>query len=583
MLDGQKLNGTANDNSNSNMDLLGDIVEHNVQPAQPPAPPQPPAQRTTTLERKPQAKTPSRWRQRLQEKGITSMSGVVEKPTVRAATPATPPVDDGKFYTVDEKTQLKTFKDKGDRRLNYEGLSETEQIHQENIEILSRMSADEREQTKQELLDSFDPKVLQMLMNRSAKKYGAPEPLSTGEPQSQSTSPLTNDPIYQPVEGSLGTWVGGEHELDKEQSGDVGGDSTSNTTSTRSSVSGSLKSALKHTSDTSSGGKKIRFSKESKVIYLDQNEKVSKSKSSSSSHSDQDPEAEWEDVEDLQETSPSSSPSPSPSPSPTVIATPDISPPANIDEDAAPSYEEAKALEEHDDHSHAGIHFPKPTQPYEELDINDPKFNDKLYEKYFPDLPKNPKQLEWMKPVSSDDVPLEIEYDSLESVRFDFMGNIITNENVQRYVGENQGLFNHSENPELPGYTLSELAHYLRSTFPGQVCIACRTLGRIIYKLGTLKYQVQEQDDEDHNNINVNNSGNEGLFEIECWKLLSKLRVVELLQKYASDKERNLSVKNYAIDALWLWKKCNGDEKMKKFAVDESEDENREPARNLSH
>lgn len=214
------------------------------------------------------------------------------------------------------------------------------------------------------------------------------------------------------------------------------------------------------------------------------------------------------------------------------------------------------------------MHFPKPTQPYEELDINDPKFNDKLYEKYFPDLPKNPKQLEWMK-SDSRSTPSDISYDSVESVRFDFKGDIITSENIDKYTNENQGLYNHSQNPELPGYTLSELAHYLRSTFPGQVCIACRTLGRILYKLGTLQYQVHEMDDENDMEGKMNESGVEGMFEIELWKLMIKLKVVELLQMYASDKEKNLSVKNYAIDALWLWKQGNGDVKIKKHSQKE--------------
>lgn len=514
------------------MDLIGEIVEHGtVTPVSENIRFNPPANQTGFP--KPALKKPSRWRQRLQQKGLSSMSGAVDVASNKQK-------DDGKFYTTDSETNLKQFKSKNDRKLDYSGLSEVEQIHQENIEILAKMSTHEREDAKQELLDNLDPKVLQMLMKRSAKKYGPPS--ETAE---------SKDPLYEPVEGSMGTWVGGEHELDK----------PSNVQPQRTySNSSSLKSAMKSPSINQASTmannkdkeaaekKKIRFSKEAKVIYLNQKDKVSQTTSA-----DSDPDAEWEDFQDVEEseTSPSQYP--------------------KIDDDAGPSIDDALRLKQLDNEesAHSSImHFPKPTQPYEELDINDPKFNDKLYEKYFPDLPKNPKQLEWMK-SDSRSTPSDISYDSVESVRFDFKGDIITSENIDKYTNENQGLYNHSQNPELPGYTLSELAHYLRSTFPGQVCIACRTLGRILYKLGTLQYQVHEMDDENDMEGKMNESGVEGMFEIELWKLMIKLKVVELLQMYASDKEKNLSVKNYAIDALWLWKQGNGDVKIKKHSQKE--------------
>lgn len=535
------------------MDLLGDIVEH-------------PTEKPTLNESvRPaviaSAKKPSRWKQRLQQKGINSMSGVVQN---EKSTPEKPT----SLFTKDEDTNMRKFNDPKDRKLDYTGLSESEQIHQENIEILSRMSTDEREEAKQELLDSLDPQVLQMLMRRSAKKYGNPNDKSGKGDDTKYD--IKDDPLYQPVEGSMGTWVGGEHELDREeQIKEVPIEKmretvqirkhapptikTSSTTSTTAPLKSALKTSesidesLNETVDDSKP-KKIRFSKESKVIYLDQSEKV-KQDTPSPSNSD----GEWEDVEDINDRTPS----------------PEISLP-KIDDDAAPSIEDAKKLcndpthdHDHDhEHTHSTIHFPKPTQPYEELDINDPKFNDKLYEKYYPDLPKNPQQLEWMKPTTIDDIPKEIEYDSIESVRFDFKGNIITSDNIGDYLNENQGLFNHSQNPELPGYTLPELAHYLRSTFPGQVCIACRTLGRIMFKLGSLEYQINEQIDDESN---IKKEGTEGNFEIECWKLIDQLKIIQLLEVYSSDNQKNLSIKNYAIDALWLWKKCKGDEKIKKY------------------
>lgn len=515
------------------MDLLGDIVEHDTQTPVLPVAPGPASQEGFPT---PSLKKPSRWRQRLQNKGLTSMSGAVQPD----------PKQDSKFYTTDKSTNLKKFKNSDDLKLDYSNLSEAEHIHQENIEVLSRMSVQEREEAKGELLDTLDPKILEMLIRRSAKKYGPP---------TNSFDSIKNS-IYDPVEGSIGTWVGGEHELDfkKEETTRPAAQPKSVSSSAGSiSSSTSLKSVLKPSNVSSSSSndeKKIRFSKEAKVIYLDQSKKVRQDIPS-------DPDAdEWEDVKDVKESSP----------------TP-IIPQSPIDDDAEPTLSDAIKIKNtktedviHDHSNSSGIHFPKPTQPYEELDINDPKFNDKLYEKYFPDLPKNPQQLEWMKPIDNDQIPSEIEYDSIESVRFDFNGNIITSENISKYINSDndQGLFNHSQHPELPGYTLPELAHYLRSTFPGQVCIACRTLGRIFYKLGKFQYQVNEID-ENSGESELNDEGLEGQFEIECWKLISTLQIITFLQKYSSDNEKNLSIKNYSIDALWLWKSADGDKKLKQF------------------
>lgn len=463
------------------MDLLGDIVEHEPD-AETVVPPQP-----TNF--KPQgALAPSRWKQRLQKKGIDSMSGVVTNTT---------PVEDGKFYKKDSETGLKSFKNSKERKLDYSGLDEKEQIHQENIEILSRMSTEDREEAKQDLLDTLDPAILQMLMNRASRKSPASNPTPSSSIQN----------IDEPVEGAIGTWVGGEHpEYEK---ANVEDEETQN----------------KEPKEP----KKIRFNEEAKVIYIDQALKV-----------DDIPKAEdneWEDVEDLNEA-------------------------------PSPDLDDVKRLNDlkHD----SQVHFPKPSEPYEELDINDPKFNEKLHAKYFPDLPQNVKQLDWMK--ETNEIPTSVEYESIIDVRFDFKGDIINSQNVQELSETNTGLHNHSQNPELPGYTLTELAHLLRSTFPGQCCIASRTLGRIMFKLGKLQYQIQEHDDEDDNEGSKNDKGQMGQFEIECWKLIIKLQIIDLLQHYVSDKQRNLSIKNYAIDALWLWKQGGGDEQIKKYLPEDNAD-----------
>lgn len=483
------------------MDLLSDIVEHETQDIHPP-PFTAQLSSAASLSSsalsgfpKPVKRQPSQWKKRLANKGITSISDSLKTN------------DNGNtFYTTDDSTNLKKFKNSNDKQLDYSDLSEQERIHLENIEILSRMSQTEREEAKSDLLDNLDPNILNMLIKRSQKKYGAP--VSANNHDTQVVQETHSNPLYEQVEGSMGTWVGGKHHLDNIHESSP--------------------------PKTNNAKKSVKFNNEAKVIYLNQKDKV-KHKTPSDS------EGEWEDVQDIKDKDNGSNTN-------------------NIDDDLAPDFNKALDLSNkssNDIINNPAIHFPKPKQPYEKLDLNDPHFNDKLYEKYFPDLPKNPNQLAWMNLDNSNKIPTDLQYDSIDSVRFDFNGNIITNQNIDNYLDQNQGLFNHSADPQLPGYTLPELSHYLRSTYPGQVCIASRTLGRILFKLGSLEYQITEINDE-NNNLNTKKSGTKSDFEIKTWNLINDLKILDLLQHYASDTQKNLSIKNYAIEALWLWKKAGG-------------------------
>lgn len=465
------------------MDLLGDIVEHDIE--ENPQAPEP-------IDFKPQtALKPSQWKQRLQKKGLESMSGLV-KPNQR--------VDDGKFYTQDEQTGLKSFKNAKDRKLDYSGLDEKAQIHQENIEILSRMSLEEREEAKQELLDTLDPAILQMLMNRANRGKN-----STEKPSAQHQS------SDEPVEGALGTWVGGEHPDDLKESAQK------------------AKEEPEKEAETNNRPKTIRFDSKARVVHINQALKVEDVPKA-------DEDDEWEDYEDLH--------------------------PVDIDD--AKHASDSHVIKE------AQVHFPKPCEPFEHLDINDPHFNEKLHEKYFPDLPQNVSKLDWMKPTV--EAPVNVEYESIMDVRFDFKGDIINSQNIEELNKQNTGLHNHSANPELPGYTLSELGHLLRSTFPGQCCIAARTLGRIMYKLGKLEYQIQEHIDETDEQGKINDQGQIGQFEVESWKLINNLQILDLLHHLSSDNQKNLSIKNYAIDALWLWKQGGGNSpELKKLIESQSQ------------
>ncbi|CAD6614609.1 CEI_1a_G0013440.mRNA.1.CDS.1 [Saccharomyces cerevisiae] len=200
----------------------------------------------------------------------------------------------------------------------------------------------------------------------------------------------------------------------------------------------------------------------------------------------------------------------------------------------------------------------------EKLDINDPNFNEKLHEKYFPDLPKEVNKLKWMQPVQQKTDKNYI-IEDVSECRFDFNGDLVP---PTRQIDStiHSGLHHHSDSPELAGYTIVELEHLARSTFPSQRCIAIQTLGRILYKLGQKSYYqlVPEIDadtyKEDGSILNVMDK----IYSM-FWDLIKDGKVIESLE-IASDEKftRNLSVRNYAIDALWLWKRGGGDFRTKK-------------------
>ena len=89
----------------------------------------------------------------------------------------------------------------------------------------------------------------------------------------------------------------------------------------------------------------------------------------------------------------------------------------------------------------------------EKLDINDPNFNDKLHEKYFPDLPKEVNKLKWMQSVQQKTNKSYI-IEDVSECRFDFEGNLVP---PTRQIDStiHSGLHHHSDSPELAGYTLS--------------------------------------------------------------------------------------------------------------------------------
>ncbi|CUS24260.1 LAQU0S15e00540g1_1 [Lachancea quebecensis] len=211
------------------------------------------------------------------------------------------------------------------------------------------------------------------------------------------------------------------------------------------------------------------------------------------------------------------------------------------------------------------VHFIRPNtveNDFEALDINDPSFDEKLHTKYFPDLPKESDKMAWMKPIPAAKPEGLIE--DVTQCRFDFQGNLVPPDREIKTTQD--GLHHHSEDPERAGYTIIELQHLSRSTFPAQRCIAIQTLGRILYKLGKQSYNqlVPEVDAGTYEEMGGAEAILNHIYGM-FWDLCKVSMVIESLTEAADENStKNLSVRNYAIDALWLWKEGGGDFREKK-------------------
>ncbi|KAI4130265.1 MAG: hypothetical protein LQ338_001802 [Usnochroma carphineum] len=190
------------------------------------------------------------------------------------------------------------------------------------------------------------------------------------------------------------------------------------------------------------------------------------------------------------------------------------------------------------------FHFPQPPTP-PSLDPEDPEFLSKLHSTYFPSLPSNPNALSWMQPP--DPAENEAYSPSREdlfpsAVRFDFRGRLLP-PRLAAQIPTTQGLHHHGTAPEAAGYTVPELAHLSRSSFPSQRCIAYQTLGRILYRLGTGVFGP-----EDHELC-------QGL-----WKCIEQGRVLDTLTAEAArdGESGNRSCWVTATEAVWLWRKGGG-------------------------
>lgn len=232
-------------------------------------------------------------------------------------------------------------------------------------------------------------------------------------------------------------------------------------------------------------------------------------------------------------------------------------PPPTVDD----QLEDATGLEDPDDNeaqpsgteplpADDSIHFPQPSQP-PELDPSSANFLTDLHTKYFPSLPSDPEKLEWMQPTKASN-----SYDPAASalepkdLRFSFKGALIP-PSTATSIPVTAGLHHHGDAPEAAGYTIPELSHLARSTYPAQRCIAFQTLGRILFRLGKGEFGDAAAED-----------GGLSVLARGLWREMGKEKVTEMLVRESEGKGvgggRHVSAKAYATEAVWLWQRGGG-------------------------
>ena len=191
------------------------------------------------------------------------------------------------------------------------------------------------------------------------------------------------------------------------------------------------------------------------------------------------------------------------------------------------------------------IHFPNPPRA-PDLDPSDPDFLSVLHSTYFPKLPADPSTMAWMTPLSpgSGEIGAYSPSDETQpasAIRFDFRGHLLP-PRLAAQIPATKGLHHHAHAPSSAGYTVPELSHLARSSYPAQRCIAYQTLGRILYRLGRGDFGQAGEDLCDG-----------------FWQLLEQEKVVDqLVEAAAKGDTGHRSVWVTATDAVWLWRKGGG-------------------------
>lgn len=393
-----------------------------------------------------------------------------------------------------------------------EPANEAERIHRENMAKIAQLTENEIQQERDELLAGLDPLLVKSLLARTEKRIKQEAEAST-------------EHGHKHAEGFDG-WVGGGKEGRK--IADFSHLDAHDVDKALGLKDLLLLEDLREEQDPEKdpkNSKTVRFSEVATINYEDVGEDV-----------ELDPNG-WEDIEDIN----------------------DLVPHANLHDQVA--HDDYQLLTEEEEQSEgATVHFPTPKPKSNDLDLNDPEFFDKLHEKYYPELPKETHKLSWMtEPLPQNVVTT---YESISDMRFDFKGDIVQldDQPTKKEIPVYLGLHHHSENPQLAGYTLAELLHLSRSVVPAQRCFSIQMLGRILHKLGLHKYSIITiSEDEEISEFNSNLKEMAAHFEKLVWGLIGDLRIIESITEAADEKKtKNLSVRNYAIEALWLWKEAGG-------------------------
>lgn len=383
--------------------------------------------------------------------------------------------------------------------------NDVDAIHLENLNVLKNMSREEILNEQKELLATLSPKLIQNLLKNIKKR--------------QNIEDSDNPPLFAEIEGASGTWVGGVNDnlpkLDPKQVEWAlhGKDNSEIFEEEQSNVKKGI---------TGNEPKHVSFNTDPQVEHVEEEE-------------------EEEDFDDLDDVAPL-----------------DYQMAQSIDhmtnEDLLKDVHFMKKLSVNDSDNEEDLMS---------LDINDPNFNEKLHEKFFPDLPKDIEKLKWMQQVPEfpkGDDPSKFIIDDVSMIRFDFNGNLVPpTRKIDNTI--RSGLHHHSSDPHLAGYTLLELNRLAKSTFAPQRCIAIQTLGRILYKLGKQSYYqlVPEIDSETYKEDGSIQNVMNNVYAM-FWDLIKSEEIVLTLEVASDEKfTKNLSVRTYGIDALWLWKKGGGD------------------------
>jgi hypothetical protein len=199
------------------------------------------------------------------------------------------------------------------------------------------------------------------------------------------------------------------------------------------------------------------------------------------------------------------------------------------------------------------IHFPRPpTAP--DLDPASTTFLDDLHEKYFPNLAHDPSKLAWMTAATKEE---DAAYDPSQSgldpsaVRFNFKGALIP-PSMANTLSTDLGLHHHGDAPSAAGYTISELAHLARSSFPAQRCIAYQTLGRILFRLGIGEFGRESDLDVE------GPEGERAKLAKGLWAAIKENRVLDTLTEEANKERGHQTSIALAQEAVWNWQRGGG-------------------------